>query len=767
MINFQFFSQKFKNASVIELECSFKAARVLATRERYLLSSEFIQNAVFILCNQNLDEQIKRLSVIASLYEDIDFRRKAAFYRRFSALKTISSSLEKENWQRCYYLLLPALSGYQLTLDPIEFNRRFKQKDFGWIGIHVQLLQELATMSRRMNCEQLTQRHLSFLLQCLYEQLAPGQRAELCKQLLVISSRCGEDSPVPLQLSNGMQVPCVSMSKFPLLSRLEVKNAAEHLRPYKIKGRHRESLTNSTPSSPFIFTPMQMNRPLNVRRKSYVSTQSQTIEFQWVQNELCYVHMEVYNLLTTELGVNHMALMTTDSCPFETMPISMKLPPESGPIAFQLCGKPKEHGKLELFGYSSHVLGVKNICRFNELPAAKRLKLPSKYIVDVIPALPLLNVSFCVETLASNPEENSPSSSPSKEEAKELTSKEFSSTEAANKQSDDVKKQTDAKQPQQQLTDGNSSSVHLRMYAGEKKVCQIRLANDSPNAQLIELISAKVISKLPTHLQDELIKFDLNELYRNLPFEAGQSIEFDVHVFAQADFTMKIPKTNLSAPQSRPNSPQSFSTVTTTATTTTKKQPNSIGSTLVNFLSDLQATPKASRKFSQQVTKVTTPPPAVTFPTQKYEFSLEFEYSGGAGLAAGYCRKSLLKFSVEIISSLLITQWDVLPAEVPTHCYLVFDVLNATMHEMELQYSTNKSIVIESKETCRIPVPVQRCPLSFSSPEKHIDDQRLGDEKEGGGKIKHDLHLLCKQHLREQVQLTWSLNQYGVRRFVS
>lgn len=35
-----------------------------------------------------------------------------------------------------------------------------------------------------------------------------------------------------------------------------------------------------------------------------------------------------------------------------------------------------------------------------------------------------------------------------------------------------------------------------------------------------------------------------------------------------------------------------------------------------------------------------------------------------------------------------------------------------TNHEMELHYTQTKCIYMEGKEPCRIPVPVDRCPLS-------------------------------------------------------
>lgn len=48
----------------------------------------------------------------------------------------------------------------------------------------------------------------------------------------------------------------------------------------------------------------------------------------------------------------------------------------------------------------------------------------------------------------------------------------------------------------------------------------------------------------------------------------------------------------------------------------------------------------------------------------------------------------------------------------PSQFYLVLDLTNMTNHEMELHYTQTKCIYMEGKEPCRIPVPVDRCPLN-------------------------------------------------------
>lgn len=45
------------------------------------------------------------------------------------------------------------------------------------------------------------------------------------------------------------------------------------------------------------------------------------------------------------------------------------------------------------------------------------------------------------------------------------------------------------------------------------------------------------------------------------------------------------------------------------------------------------------------------------------EGQLQLRYSGGPGLKAGYCRVCSVYLTLEMIPSLQVTNWDVLPAE--------------------------------------------------------------------------------------------------------
>lgn len=49
--------------------------------------------------------------------------------------------------------------------------------------------------------------------------------------------------------------------------------------------------------------------------------------------------------------------------------------------------------------------------------------------------------------------------------------------------------------------------------------------------------------------------------------------------------------------------------------------------------------------------------------TNIIEGQLKIKYSGDAGLKAGYCRISSVFVTIELLPSVQITSWDVLPAE--------------------------------------------------------------------------------------------------------
>ena len=482
------------------MECSFKAARVLTMMEKYMNAAEFIQNAVFISLNQSNEEQIHRLMVISGLYTEIGFHRKSAFYLRFAALKAVSLNVTNPNWLHCYQLLLQALHGYELTLDPLEYERRVATNaHVGWAGIHVQILQELITTARRMNSPSLAIRHLSFLLHCFCDHLTPGQRKDFSLQLQLLSRDFGEGAPITLNTDNGTIIPCVNMTKFPRITSFIVKNLPPHLRPHVMSTHSVQGKGNSLPGlrqvndpSPFIFTPLQLNRPLHSRRPSIVT--KQILDFKWVQNEPVEVSLEAYNNLPIDLTINHMKLLT-DGVVFQINPLSVTIAPESGPFPIILTGTPRTSGFLDITGYASHVLGIKSNCLLRDLPDAEKMKLPVSFSVEIVPPLPLLSLS-CPDLDKSS-----------------------------------------IQSPLANDIDFITNGYSFSLFAGEKKPVMICLSNSSSEpTDLVELINIKVFSKLKKNQEKSLISLKSTSISENLPLKPGDNLEYCLEFFGFSDF---------------------------------------------------------------------------------------------------------------------------------------------------------------------------------------------------------------------------------------
>ncbi|KAI1289382.1 Trafficking protein particle complex subunit 9 [Halotydeus destructor] len=693
---------KFKQASIVEMECSFKAARALTLLEKYMGASEFIQNAVFISLNLSHQENTKRLIVVSNLYTEIGYHRKAAFYKRFAALKAVSLNLTEPNWNQCYSLLLPAIEGYHLNLDPSDYSRRAQltSRAIGWIGIHLQLLQELVTTARRLKQDHLAVRHLSFLLHSLFEFLTPSQRQDFASQLSHLTSKNIEGIPAPLVLDNGSVIPTVNFTKFPYATSFKVETLAQNIRPYKTKSAL-DKLNSTFPSSPFIFTPMQMNRSNN--RK--VSSTGQIEEFYWVENEQCEVSMTVRNYLPIELVVSDITLLTS-GVPFETHPSSLVLAPDCGQLSVILSGFPRGHGKLEILGYKTEVFGVKSKCYLKDIPLSGRTKLPPSYQIEVVPPLPLLSVS-CPDMQQSSL--ITPLSGP----------------------------------------DGNqcTSSYSLQLFMGQRKSVKIQLSNITAGNIPLEEITVKTVTKLKKVDEDAFISFGC-DIKEKLPLVKGETLDFIVDFYGFGDFVLepeRVPKGTGHSGKPGNSSPTSQSSSSALNTPShSKKQPLQLGTVLANFISDLQSSSSVSAVKLAKNAKSSNEGDVSShdFSSRTIEVQIEFEYSGGIGMGSAFCRHCSIRFNVEIFPSVVITQWDVLPAEAHDRCFLVVDVVNASCHEMELGYASNKSILIEPKETCRIPIPIERCPL----------------EAENGDVLVGTVQQKCKEHISAQVNLFYSLN---------
>ena len=377
------------------------------TRPVKVLVHEFIQSVVFTPFPQDSELQVERLILAGNIYESIGFKRKAAFYRRFAALKSVTV---QSNWQACYDSLIGSLDGFGLNLDPVEYEKALSDRCSSvWPGLHVQLIEELITCCKKIQNGQagtLAIRHMSFMLHTLDFYLTATKKREVARDLEETSTVFGEDSPVPLKLSNGFVVPTVNLNKYPLCLKLEPLPLHMSLRPVRLLQLRRKSMLTPTSEAksdnPFIFTPIANHNSMSVFETRRTASNSHITDIVWAQDEPCSTVMVLKNTMPFQLRVSSIKLLT-DGVPLETKSTSLKLEPDpNAQITINLVGIPRQLPKttddsdqivnrLEIFGYSTHLLGVKSNCRLDMIPKSN---FPSQYIIEVCPPLPRIEFQF-------------------------------------------------------------------------------------------------------------------------------------------------------------------------------------------------------------------------------------------------------------------------------------------------------------------------------------------------------------------------------------
>ncbi|CAB0008431.1 unnamed protein product [Nesidiocoris tenuis] len=500
---------KYQHAGVIEVEVCFKAARVAIELNMVIQTASFLQNIIFITLSLPEEEKIRKLMTLSELYGKIGFQRKASFYQRLAATKYVSARNPQTNWDQCYHLMLQSLSGHRLSLDPSEYPAGGNN---GWGRLQKQVLQDVVVAAKRVGHSSLATRHMTLLLQVMWSELTPQERHESAQQLQVIAAQC-EGSPIPLVLDTGLVIPPANLIHIPTAESFVVHELKPNLQPLKLD-KIKEDY------GPFLFTPLKLK---SQERKPGVKDK---LNYLWVAEEEGQVEIELTNPLQFELEVSNMRLLTTGVV-FETLPLTVTLPPDVQKYMVTLTGTPKEVGELEIKGYLTHTLGVKSNCRLKYLPKISR----PQFTIEVVPALPYLEGTV--------------------------------------------------------------------------------------------------------------------------------------------------------------------------------------------------------------------------------EFHLKVKYSGKPGMDAGYCRLATVTLNLEVSNSIQISNWDVLPAETSNQFYLVLDVVNLTNQEVEIQYTANKSILIEENESCRVPIPIDRCPLS-----------KIGKFFQSEDSLKEvvDLNVTCSDHIASLVDVKWVM---GDRRGVA
>ncbi|XP_045451417.1 protein brunelleschi [Melitaea cinxia] len=505
-----------------------------------------------------------------------------------------------------------------------------------------------------------------------------------------------EGGPVPLVLETGEVIPPANLTHVPSCSYFNPRQLPPPRTPHLIKSKSNQG--------PFIFTPIHFG---SLERKN--KKDEGKMEYLWVEDDICEVQLKLTNPLPFELKVSNMRLLTSGVV-FESIPETIILAPDS-PTTVNLHGTPKEVGELQILGYSTHTLGVKSNCRLKNMPMPH--KFPASFLIEVIPSLPTITIETTL-SLAGNINLSNPEMS------------------------------------------GNITNISL--YNGESTECVITITNTS-NVP-IEYLDLSIQSNMDSQLQSKVFQWSNEEIQAKLPINPSDVATIVMKLYGEADFLdlggvgeNLFPNSLISNYPSRVGSP--VPNAQTSLPTHSSNPHTSLSSGLI-----VNRTSGSFRSTNSQTTSWSAPlsimPPSRG---RQIETQIIIRYSGGVGKDL-HCRQSILQMNLELLPSVSITHWDVLPAEIPSQLYLVLDITNLTNEEMDFHYTPTKHILIEGKESRRVPVPLDRCP--FTTPITKIEEDTAEPKSISTGTSINSLELMCSEHLTKNVDLQWHLLQSNI-----
>lgn len=358
--------------------------------------------------------------------------------------------------------------------------------------------------------------------------------------------------------------------------------------------------------------------------------------FQWIQNDICQVTLKLKNPLPYEVKVSDMRLLT-NGIVFESLPETVILP-TAVPTTVTLQGTPIEYGTLEIQGYSTHTLGVKSNCRLKHMTDRAAI-FPPHFTIDVIPALPKLNVT---------------TSLPPTETLSGISN-----------------------------ADNIIASTSVTIFNGESTECILTLTNTSNIS--IEFIDESIQSSLDAKQQNQIFSWSSEAIQSQLPIKPNESITVPLKIFGAADFLGPITCltgggaggaggiTSLTSSNHNTNSHlavdgmNSFSGggISAMSLSGHTSLPSRMGSpiNLPVRRSELTSSFRSANSGHSSLVTLSLAPSAGNNAPRQIEAQFRIRYSGGDGYQEGYCRTCAVLFNLEFLPSAQITNWDVLPAE--------------------------------------------------------------------------------------------------------
>lgn len=185
------------------------------------------------------------------------------------------------------------------------------------------------------------------------------------------------------------------------------------------------------------------------------------------------------------------------------------------------------------------------------------------------------------------------------------------------------------------------------MYHGESTHCTVTLTNIGQVP--IEMLEVEINSILDPTLQDQIFRWDNEEVKRQLPIQPNESATINLYLHAAANFLAP------NVPMSPSIQPDMSSGVFSSMSTSLPPG----GSLPSRFNSSFRSSNSGQSSIAGGLTALFQQQPTAS----AIEGQLRLRYSGSSGLEADYCRICSVFFMLEMMPSLHVTNWDVLPAE--------------------------------------------------------------------------------------------------------
>ncbi|OQR69511.1 protein brunelleschi-like [Tropilaelaps mercedesae] len=408
--------ERFSHAIGPHVEVNLKLTRLLATFDRHLQATDYLQTAIVINCRLNeVSWKLGWYDAVAQLYRDISCHRKAAFYTRIGAVQaaTVHDGIKPNN-ALCYQLMVKSLKGYQvdlLTPNPYEGRRwhpfTTPEPAIGWSRLQTTLLNDVILMADRLpEGRKLAAHHCVFSLCYMFAFLEPQEAHTCAKKLDQLTAETGvlALTSVASDLLD-QPLPPIHLINYPLVTRAKPQVLAAE----PVKWRSPVATNQPDGGTPFIWAPSKANKHA-VRQPGIEN--GGVFESKWVKGEVASIEMIIQNAASFALQITDLRLVTEG--PFDCYPTSITVgPAERGVatvLAVKIQGTPHSTGEVRILGYECVVLGVKTRCLFKDATWMHRKVTPSLYddpkdslknfefIIDCVPELPLLEVLGDLQT---------------------------------------------------------------------------------------------------------------------------------------------------------------------------------------------------------------------------------------------------------------------------------------------------------------------------------------------------------------------------------